>query len=48
VRVPSVRGWPGDVHVELAEVMPLTEVQRAQELSESGHARGNIILMVAP
>jgi NADPH:quinone reductase-like Zn-dependent oxidoreductase len=38
----------GDVHVELAEVMPLTEVQRAQELSESGHTRGKIILTVAP
>ena len=34
----------GDVRVELAEVLPLTEVQRAHELSESGHARGKIIL----
>jgi NADPH:quinone reductase-like Zn-dependent oxidoreductase len=37
----------GDVRVELAEVIPLTEVQRAHELSESGHARGKIVLTVA-
>jgi NADPH:quinone reductase-like Zn-dependent oxidoreductase len=37
----------GDVHVELAEVLPLTEVQRAHELSESGHTRGKIVLTVA-
>jgi NADPH:quinone reductase-like Zn-dependent oxidoreductase len=37
----------GDVHVELAEVMPLTEVRRAHELSESGHTRGKIVLTVA-
>jgi NADPH:quinone reductase-like Zn-dependent oxidoreductase len=30
----------GDVRVELAEVLPLTEVQRAHELSESRHVRG--------
>ena len=34
----------GDARVELAEVLPLTEVQRAHELSESGHARGKIVL----
>jgi NADPH:quinone reductase-like Zn-dependent oxidoreductase len=34
----------GDVRVEIAEVLPLTEVQRAHELSESGHTRGKIIL----
>jgi NADPH:quinone reductase-like Zn-dependent oxidoreductase len=34
----------GDVRVELAEVLPLTEVQRAHELSESGHTRGKIVL----
>jgi NADPH:quinone reductase-like Zn-dependent oxidoreductase len=34
----------GDVHVELSEVLPLTEVKRAHELSESGHARGKIVL----
>jgi NADPH:quinone reductase-like Zn-dependent oxidoreductase len=37
----------GDVRVELADVMPLTEVQRAHELSESGHTRGKIVLTVA-
>ena len=37
----------GDVRVELAEVLPLTEVQRAHELSESGHTRGKIVLTVA-
>lgn len=36
----------GDVRVEIAEVVPLTEVQRAHELSESGHTRGKIILTV--
>jgi NADPH:quinone reductase-like Zn-dependent oxidoreductase len=34
----------GEVRVELQEVLPITEVQRAQELSESGHARGKIVL----
>jgi NADPH:quinone reductase-like Zn-dependent oxidoreductase len=37
----------GDVRVELAEVIPLTEVRRAHELSESGHTRGKIVLTVA-
>jgi NADPH:quinone reductase-like Zn-dependent oxidoreductase len=36
----------GDVRVEIAEVFPLAEVQRAHELSESGHTRGKIILTV--
>jgi NADPH:quinone reductase-like Zn-dependent oxidoreductase len=36
-----------DVRVELAEVIPLNEVQRAHELSESGHTRGKIVLTVA-
>jgi NADPH:quinone reductase-like Zn-dependent oxidoreductase len=36
----------GDVHVEIAEALPLAEVQRAHELSESGHTRGKIILTV--
>ena len=36
----------GDVHVEITEVLPLTEVQRAHELSESGHTRGKIVLTV--
>jgi NADPH:quinone reductase-like Zn-dependent oxidoreductase len=36
----------GEVHVELAEVVPLDEVRRAHELSESGHTRGKIVLTV--
>jgi NADPH:quinone reductase-like Zn-dependent oxidoreductase len=36
----------GDVRVEMAGVLPLAEVQRAHELSESGHTRGKIILTV--
>jgi NADPH:quinone reductase-like Zn-dependent oxidoreductase len=36
----------GEVRVELSEVLPLTEVRRAHELSESGHARGKIVLTV--
>jgi len=34
----------GDVRVELAEVLPLAQVARAHELSESGHVRGKLIL----
>ena len=37
----------GDVRVELAEVLPLTEIRRAHELSEAGHVRGKIVLTVA-
>jgi NADPH:quinone reductase-like Zn-dependent oxidoreductase len=36
----------GAVRIELSEVLPLTEVQRAHELSESGHTRGKIVLTV--
>jgi NADPH:quinone reductase-like Zn-dependent oxidoreductase len=36
----------GDVHEEIAQVVPITEVQRAHEASESGHTRGKIILAV--
>ena len=36
----------GEVRVELAEVLPLTEVRRAHELSESGHTRGKLVLTV--
>jgi NADPH:quinone reductase-like Zn-dependent oxidoreductase len=36
----------GEVRVEIAEVIPLAEVQRAHELSESGHTRGKIALTV--
>src|SRR6266498_881500 len=36
----------GEVRVEISEVLPLTEVQRAHELSESGHTCGKIVLTV--
>jgi NADPH:quinone reductase-like Zn-dependent oxidoreductase len=36
----------GEVHIEIAETLPLSQVQRAHALSESGHTRGKII--VAP
>jgi NADPH:quinone reductase-like Zn-dependent oxidoreductase len=36
----------GDVHVEIAETVPLEEGARAHTLSESGHTRGKIILTV--
>jgi NADPH:quinone reductase-like Zn-dependent oxidoreductase len=36
----------GEVRVEIAEALPLTDVQRAHELSESGHMRGKIVLTV--
>ena len=37
----------GDVEVKIAETMPLAEVRRAHELSESGHVRGKLVLTVA-
>jgi NADPH:quinone reductase-like Zn-dependent oxidoreductase len=37
----------GDVHVEIAEAMPLADVKRAHELSETGHVRGKLVLTVA-
>jgi NADPH:quinone reductase-like Zn-dependent oxidoreductase len=36
----------GDVKPEIAEVIPLDEIQRAHELSESGHMRGKIVIRV--
>jgi NADPH:quinone reductase-like Zn-dependent oxidoreductase len=36
----------GEVRVEIAEVIPIAEVQRAHELSESGHVRGKLVLSV--
>jgi NADPH:quinone reductase-like Zn-dependent oxidoreductase len=36
----------GEVRVEISQVLPLTEVRRAHELSESGHTRGKIVLTV--
>jgi NADPH:quinone reductase-like Zn-dependent oxidoreductase len=37
----------GKIHVEIAEELPLSEVRRAHELSESGHTRGKLVLDVA-
>jgi NADPH:quinone reductase-like Zn-dependent oxidoreductase len=37
----------GEVRVEIAETMPLADVKRAHELSESGHVRGKLVLTVA-
>ena len=34
----------GDVRIEIADVIPITEIQRAHELSESGHTRGKLVL----
>jgi NADPH:quinone reductase-like Zn-dependent oxidoreductase len=36
----------GEIHVEIAEVLPLSEIKRAHELSEAGHVRGKIVLTV--
>jgi NADPH:quinone reductase-like Zn-dependent oxidoreductase len=36
----------GTVHVELSDVLPLSEVRRAHELSEAGHVRGKIVLTI--
>lgn len=36
----------GELRLELAEVLPLSEVRRAHELSESGHTRGKIVLTI--
>jgi NADPH:quinone reductase-like Zn-dependent oxidoreductase len=38
----------GEVRVEIAEVLPLTEVARAHERSEAGHVRGKLVLAVTP
>jgi NADPH:quinone reductase-like Zn-dependent oxidoreductase len=37
----------GDVHVEIAEAMPLADVKRAHQLSEGGHVRGKLVLTLA-
>jgi NADPH:quinone reductase-like Zn-dependent oxidoreductase len=37
----------GELKVELSQVTALREAARAQELSESGHARGKIVMTVA-
>jgi NADPH:quinone reductase-like Zn-dependent oxidoreductase len=36
----------GEVRIEITEVLPLDDVQRAHELSETGHVRGKIVLTV--
>jgi NADPH:quinone reductase-like Zn-dependent oxidoreductase len=36
----------GNVRVEIAERLPLADVRRAHELSETGHVRGKIVLTV--
>ncbi|MER7620759.1 NADP-dependent oxidoreductase [Streptomyces sp. NPDC126503] len=50
----SVRSWltaqaraaaGGTLRVRLAETLPLKEAARAQDLSESGHARGKLVLV---
>lgn len=38
----------GEVRMEITEVLPLAEVRRAHELSESGHTRGKIVLAPEP
>ena len=37
----------GEVHVEIADVLPLAEVARAHAISEAGHVRGKLVLRVA-
>jgi NADPH:quinone reductase-like Zn-dependent oxidoreductase len=37
----------GEVNVEIAEVIPITEIQRAHEVSQSGHVRGKLVLSVS-
>ena len=36
----------GELRVEIAELLGLSEVQRAHQLSESGHTRGKIVLEI--
>jgi NADPH:quinone reductase-like Zn-dependent oxidoreductase len=37
----------GDVQVEIADVIPIADVRRAHEESESGHVRGKLVLSVS-
>jgi NADPH:quinone reductase-like Zn-dependent oxidoreductase len=37
----------GEVHVEIAEAIPLVEAKRAHELSESGHVRGKLVFQLS-
>ncbi|MFF0434723.1 NADP-dependent oxidoreductase [Streptomyces sp. NPDC004327] len=50
----AVRGWltdqarlvvEGRLRLDIAEVLPLKEAARAQELSETGHVRGKLLLV---
>jgi NADPH:quinone reductase-like Zn-dependent oxidoreductase len=34
----------GKFSIRIAEVLPLEQIRRAHELSETGHARGKLIL----
>jgi NADPH:quinone reductase-like Zn-dependent oxidoreductase len=36
----------GAVRVEISEVLPMSEVRRAHEISEAGHVRGKLVLRV--
>ena len=36
----------GEIRVEISEVLPLPQVRRAHELSESGHTRGKLVLEI--
>lgn len=38
----------GRVKVKVETILPLREARKAQELSQSGHARGKIVLVVGP
>jgi NADPH:quinone reductase-like Zn-dependent oxidoreductase len=37
----------GEIHVEIAQVLPLEDAPRAHELSESGHVRGKLVLALS-
>jgi NADPH:quinone reductase-like Zn-dependent oxidoreductase len=45
VRIAELVGG-GDVHVEISQTFPLSQTMNALELSESGHARGKIVVSV--
>ncbi|MFI8517815.1 NADP-dependent oxidoreductase [Streptomyces sp. NPDC085481] len=54
VEPPVARGWltaqarlvtEGRLRLDLADTFPLKEAARAQELSESGHVRGKLVLL---
>jgi NADPH:quinone reductase-like Zn-dependent oxidoreductase len=36
----------GEIKVNVETILPLSEARKAQELSQSGHARGKIVLKV--